>query len=71
MADSPSLDTVLNAISDVESVGMAAAPNVILLVSEVKALFSAPDQATIELALSNLDALADAQHEAAQGTAGV
>ena len=60
------LNTIIAAIEALTVAG-AAAPAVLALVNEVKTLYSAEDQATIDAALAQLDAAADAQHAAAQG----
>ena len=44
-------------------------PEFLALINEVKTAFSATDQATIDAALADADAAADAQHAKAQGEA--
>ena len=61
-----SVDTVIQAIAAAEEL----TPAFVQLITEVKSLFSAPDQAAIELALSNLDAAADQAHKDAQNLQG-
>ena len=61
-----SVGTVVAAISAAE----ALTPAFVQLIEEVKSLFDAPDQATIEAALANLDAAADAAHTSAQALEG-
>lgn len=59
------IGTVLGAINALTALGQAV-PAVVQLVNETKSLFSAEDQAAIDAALAQLDAAADAQHQAAQ-----
>lgn len=59
------LQTVLNAIQLALTLEPEAAAVVTALVTEVRALFGSEDQATIDAALAQLDAEADAAHASA------
>jgi hypothetical protein len=61
-----SVGTVIAAITAAEQL----TPAFVQLITEVKTLFSAPDQAAIEAALANLDAAADQAHQDAQNFQG-
>jgi hypothetical protein len=61
-----SVATVIAAITAAEQL----TPAFVQLITEVKTLFSAPDQAAIEAALANLDAAADQAHQDAQNFQG-
>jgi hypothetical protein len=61
-----SVATVIAAITAAEQL----TPAFVQLITEVKTLFSAPDQASIEAALANLDAAADQAHKDAQSFQG-
>lgn len=53
------VNTVIAAIQAAENL----TPAFLQLIAEVKTLFSAPDQASIDAALANLDALADQAYQ--------
>lgn len=59
------LQTVLNAIELATTLEPEAAAVILALVAEIKSLFGAQDQASIDAALTTLDAEADAAHASA------